>query len=77
MYFTIILYHVFNTLFYSFKARSESCDIISFEVKMMKSSNLELFTSFAKIGAFTFGGGYAMVPVIEEEVSRKKNWINE
>ena len=43
----------------------------------MKSSNLELFTSFAKIGAFTFGGGYAMVPVIEEEVSRKKNWINE
>ena len=44
---------------------------------MMKSSNLELFTSFAKIGAFTLGGGYAMVPVIEEEVSKKKNWINE
>mgnify|MGYP000981831849 CR=1 FL=1 len=38
---------------------------------------LELFTSFFKIGTFTFGGGYAMVPLIQNEVIEKKKWINE
>ncbi|WP_294364001.1 chromate transporter, partial [uncultured Clostridium sp.] len=28
-----------------------------------------------KIGAFTFGGGYAMIPLIEEEVVNNKKWI--
>ena len=32
---------------------------------------LELFWTFFKIGAFTFGGGYAMLPLIEEEVVSK------
>ena len=32
---------------------------------------LELFLTFLKIGAFTFGGGYAMLPLIQEEVIRK------
>ncbi|NFG61806.1 chromate transporter [Clostridium sp. CMCC3677] len=36
---------------------------------------LEMFISFFKIGAFTFGGGYAMIPLIEEEVVNKKNWL--
>ncbi|CDF57306.1 chromate transporter [Thermobrachium celere] len=36
----------------------------------------ELFMSFAKIGAFTLGGGYAMVPLIQEEVVEKKKWID-
>jgi chromate transporter len=36
---------------------------------------LEMFISFFKIGAFTIGGGYAMVPLIEAEVVDKKNWI--
>ncbi|WP_443110693.1 chromate transporter [Caloramator sp. mosi_1] len=36
----------------------------------------ELFMSFAKIGAFTLGGGYAMVPLIQEEVVDKKKWID-
>ncbi|MDZ5000773.1 chromate transporter, partial [Clostridium perfringens] len=31
--------------------------------------------SFFKIGAFTFGGGYAMIPLIEEEVVKNKKWI--
>lgn len=31
---------------------------------------LELFLTFLKIGAFTFGGGYAMIPLIEEQVTR-------
>ena len=30
-----------------------------------------------KIGALTFGGGYAMIPIIEEEVSRKRKWISQ
>lgn len=35
----------------------------------------QLFTTFFKIGAFTFGGGYAMIPIIEEEVVEKNKWI--
>lgn len=35
----------------------------------------QLFTTFFKIGAFTFGGGYAMIPLIEEEVVEKNKWI--
>lgn len=35
----------------------------------------EMFASFFKIGAFTIGGGYAMVPLIEAEVVDKKKWI--
>ena len=30
---------------------------------------LELFWTFFKIGAFTFGGGYAMLPLIQAEVA--------
>jgi chromate transporter len=37
---------------------------------------LEMFISFFKIGAFTIGGGYAMVPLIEREVVDNKNWID-
>lgn len=36
---------------------------------------LGMFMCFFKIGAFTFGGGYAMIPLIEEEVVNKKKWI--
>ena len=35
-----------------------------------------IFLVFAKIGAFTIGGGYAMIPIIQDEMSRKK-WIPE
>lgn len=40
----------------------------------------ELFTilwSFLKIGAFTFGGGYAMIPLIEYEVVARRRWLTE
>lgn len=37
---------------------------------------LELFLTFFKIGLFTFGGGYAMIALIEDEVSTKKKWIS-
>ncbi|MBR0414673.1 MAG: chromate transporter [Clostridia bacterium] len=36
---------------------------------------LELFLIFLKIGAFTFGGGYAMIPLIQKEAAEKKGWI--
>ncbi len=37
---------------------------------------LILFVTFLKIGALTFGGGYAMIPIIEEEVSKKRKWVS-
>lgn len=37
---------------------------------------LKLFLSFLKIGAFTFGGGYAMIALIENEFVSKKKWID-
>nr|WP_207729577.1 chromate transporter [Clostridium chrysemydis] len=35
-----------------------------------------MFISFLKIGAFTFGGGYAMIPIIEKEVVEKNEWVS-
>jgi len=37
----------------------------------------ELFLVFFKIGAFTFGGGYAMIPLIRNEVVNKKGWLED
>lgn len=36
-----------------------------------------LFITFFKIGAFTFGGGYAMIPLIKRELTDQKKWISE
>lgn len=36
---------------------------------------LQVFLAFFKIGLFTFGGGYAMIAVIERELSEKRKWI--
>ena len=38
---------------------------------------LDLFISFMKIGAFTFGGGYAMLPMIQKEIVQNRNWVTE
>ena len=35
-----------------------------------------LFISFFKIGAFTLGGGYVMIPLIEKEIVNKRKWIS-
>jgi len=37
---------------------------------------LRLFFTFFKIGAFTFGGGWAMIPVIEREIVDKNYWLS-
>ena len=43
----------------------------------MKSVSLvKIFGVFAKIGAFTIGGGYAMIPIIEDEM-RRRGWIDD
>ncbi|MBO6033962.1 MAG: chromate transporter [Bacteroidales bacterium] len=41
-----------------------------------KVSLWQIFAVFAKIGAFTIGGGYAMIPIIQAEMSRR-GWISE
>lgn len=38
---------------------------------------LSLFVTFFKIGAFTFGGGYAMIPLIQKEVVDNKKWMDD
>lgn len=42
----------------------------------MKKS-LQLFLTFLKIGAFTFGGGYAMIALLKNEFVAKKKWVND
>jgi len=37
----------------------------------------KLFTTFFKIGAFTFGGGYAMIPLIQKEAVEKNGWVTD
>lgn len=37
----------------------------------------DLFFTFSKIGALTFGGGYAMLPIIQREIIEGKNWATE
>ena len=37
----------------------------------------ELFFTFFRIGAFTFGGGYAMIPLIQREAAERRGWIDE
>lgn len=38
---------------------------------------MDLFLTFARIGGFTFGGGYAMLPMIQKEVVEKRKWATE
>lgn len=37
----------------------------------------ELFLVFAKMGLFTVGGGYAMLPIMKQELTQKRSWITE
>ena len=38
---------------------------------------LDLFLTFARIGGLTFGGGYAMLPMLQKEVVEKRGWASE
>ena len=37
----------------------------------------QIFASFFRIGAFTFGGGYAMIPLIQHEAVEKRKWVTD
>jgi chromate transporter len=41
------------------------------------NTQLDLFWTFVKIGAGTFGGGYAMLPLLERELVEKRQWITQ
>ncbi len=45
------------------------------ESQPLVSKYWEMFWSFFKIGCFTFGGGYAMLPLIQREIIERKKWI--
>ena len=47
------------------------------EQKKGRSQLLPLFLTFLKIGAFTFGGGYAMIPLIQRETVESRKWITD
>ena len=38
---------------------------------------LELFLAFAKVGVMTFGGGYAMLPILQRELVENRRWVQE
>ena len=46
-------------------------------MKEKKTSLWTLFWTFAKMGAMTFGGGYAMLPILQREVVEGKHWASE
>ena len=43
----------------------------------MLKNLIELFLTFAKVGVMTFGGGYAMLPILQREVVEDKGWATE
>ena len=43
----------------------------------MRTKLLQLFLTFFRIGLFTFGGGYAMIPLMQRETVEKHKWIND
>lgn len=48
------------------------------EKEMKRTQNMiSLFLIFMKIGLFTFGGGYAMIPLIQRETVNNKKWISD
>ena len=47
------------------------------DMKMKVKTLWSLFLTFFKIGGFTFGGGYAMIPLIQKETEERKGWITD
>ena len=45
------------------------------DVAVARNIYLDVFLTFFKIGLFTLGGGYAMIPLIEAEIIEKKKWV--
>lgn len=61
------------------KAVTPKKDSVNKEKKQIKEQIkilCQLFLIFLKIGAFTFGGGYAMISLIQKEITEKKKWVD-
>lgn len=50
---------------------NESCPGKEYGLKEL----IELYLAFLKIGAVNFGGGYAMLPLLEEDLNKKRGWV--
>ncbi len=50
---------------------------VALERRAEKTSLWEIAAVFAKIGMFTLGGGYAMIPLIDREVVKKRHWLED
>ena len=50
---------------------------LDFERKHPMKLLLQMFLTFAKVGVMTFGGGYAMLPILQREVVDNKKWATE
>jgi chromate transporter len=59
-------------MFFNRQASTSACLSVK---KHMPTSLFKLFTTFFRIGLFTFGGGYAMIPLIESDVVERNRWI--
>ena len=46
-------------------------------MKDNKTTYMDLFASFFRIGLFTFGGGYAMLPILQREIVENKGWATD
>ena len=44
---------------------------------MKTKTNLQLFLTMLKVGLFTFGGGYAMIALLEHEFVTKRGWLEQ
>lgn len=57
--------------------QSEAAQKMSQEpAQVSRNIYLDSFLTFFKIGLFTIGGGYAMIPLIEAEIIEKKKWVS-
>ena len=50
-------------------------DDIEVGIIMQQISLMKIFFSFAKVGALTFGGGYAMLPLLQREAVERQGWL--
>lgn len=64
-----------SIIFVSFFVGRCHCSTWIYVFLMNNRIYFQLFVSFLKIGAFTFGGGWAMISVIEREIVDNKKWI--
>ena len=51
--------------------------LFSTSMKLKDNTYFQLFSTFFKIGSFTFGGGWAMISIIQREVVEKHHWIKQ